>query len=357
MAFSQVPKIELNLDGTVNFYVNVGGFRVGTPVEISGQATQTNGAVATFQDVKTMTKGDPEEGVILVVRGVRVYGGTFTPGEPIMVIARAADVWIDKLNLSTGTSASTGTEARSTEIPKVWTSDDKTYHSVYSSTSTEKIRSAASLLRNGIQPGQRKADSLDVVMGGRFAKLFPKLREARFDETDLKLLARAMTAPPEEPGQEAEDDPEENRTIPAAYTYFGQFVDHDITFDPVSRLNESLNSTQLQALVDLRTPRLDLDNLYGRGPDDQPYMYEKDRVRMLLGESLSGNPFDPGAVQLPRGPNRRALIGDPRNDENRIVAQLHAIFLRFHNKVVEQLGGKKNVSFEEVRQQVRWHYQ
>ena len=62
------------------------------------------------------------------------------------------------------------------------------------------------------------------------------------------------------------------------------------------------------------------------------------------------------ALQLPRGPNGRALIGDPRNDENRIVAQLHVIFLRFHNKVADQMDGK-NVSFQEARQQVRWHYQ
>ena len=89
--------------------------------------------------------------------------------------------------------------------------------------------------------------------------------------------------------------------------------------------------------MDFRTPRFDLDNLYGRGPDDQPYMYKKDGIRMLLGERMSGDPFDPGAVQLPRGPSGRALIGDPRNDENRIVAQLHAIFLRFHNRVVHKL--------------------
>ena len=110
--------------------------------------------------------------------------------------------------------------------------------------------------------------------------------------------------------------------------------------------------------MDFRTPRFDLDNLYGRGPDDQPYMYKKDGIRMLLGEPMSGNPFDPGAVQLPRGPNGRALIGDPRNDENRIVAQLHAIFLRFHNRVVHKLREKKkHVSFQDVRDQVRWHYQ
>src|SRR5262249_19090628 len=108
-------------------------------------------------------------------------------------------------------------------------------------------------------------------------------------------------------------------------------------------------------------PRFDLDNLYGRGPADQPYMYEQDGIHMLLGERMSGNPFDRDARQIPRGPNGRALIGDPRNDENRIVAQLHAIFLRFHNQVADYLNktnylGKKP-GFEDVRNWVRWHYQ
>src|SRR5262249_95591 len=115
---------------------------------------------------------------------------------------------------------------------------------------------------------------------------------------------------------------------------------------------------QLNALADFRTPRFDLDNLYGRGPDDQPYLYEMckpDRIRMLLGDRLSGNSLDLDARDLLRGPNGRALIGDPRNDENRIVAQLHSIFLRFHNKVADHLG--EEFTFEEVRDQVRWHYQ
>ena len=194
-------------------------------------------------------------------------------------------------------------------------------------------------------------------MGGRFTRLFPYLPGARFKKDDLKELARAMIAPPEKPEPDTENDPEENRTIPAAYTYLGQFVDHDLTFDPISHLRQSLSPAQLKALVDFRTPRFDLDNLYGRGPDDQPYMYEDDGIHLLPGERMRGRPFDPGAVQLPRGPSGRALIGDPRNDENRIVAQLHAIFLRFHNEVADRLGGKKNVSFREVRQCVQWHYQ
>ena len=359
---SEVPRIELNPDGTVAFFVRAGGFDPGTFVEVSGYATQANGTTATFRAIRKISA----KGEILVIRGVPVIGaGGFTPDHPIMVVAQAAEIWITKLDLETnGTSLSQEImEAKQVSgqlnSRQAWNSDDKTYHSVFGTESPPAGTTPdTTLVRRDQQRDRGEPDPLDVAMEGRYTKLFPDLPCAKFGRTDLKLLARAMTAPPEEPGQEAEDDPEENRTIPAAYTYLGQFVDHDLSFDPVSRLHESLTSAQLQALVDLRTPRFDLDNLYGRGPNDQPYLYEKDGVRMLLGEPMSGNPFDPDAVDsYPGGPNGRALIGDPRNDENRIVAQLHAIFLRFHNKVVDRLGGKKNVSFQEVRQQVRWHYQ
>jgi hypothetical protein len=169
-----------------------------------------------------------------------------------------------------------------------------------------------------------------------------------------------MTADPEPSVPEGDPDPEEDSVITAAYTYLGQFTDHDLTFDPTSRLREALTDQQLDALADFRTPRFDLDNLYGRGPDDQPYLYAQDGIRMQLGERMRGNPIDPHPYDLPRGPNHRALIGDPRNDENRIVAQLHSIFLRFHNQVADHLAAAdpgKVTSFEAVRNQVRWHYQ
>ncbi len=57
--------------------------------------------------------------------------------------------------------------------------------------------------------------------------------------------------------------------LPSGYTYFGQFVDHDITFDPVSSLTRQNDP---DALVDFRTPRFDLDSLYGRGASDEPYL-------------------------------------------------------------------------------------
>ena len=198
-------------------------------------------------------------------------------------------------------------------------------------------------------------------MAGRYIRLLPEDHDP-VNWDDLDRLAWKMTSRQEQtPTPETELDPEEDREITAAYTYLGQFVDHDLTFDPTSKLRESLDEKQLDALADFRTPRFDLDNLYGRGPADQPYMYAEDGIHMLLGDPMSGNPFDPDARQIPRGPSGRALIGDPRNDENRIVAQLHAIFLRFHNQVADYLGKPEqlgnDVRFEDVRNQVRWHYQ
>ena len=109
--------------------------------------------------------------------------------------------------------------------------------------------------------------------------------------------------------------------IPAGYTYFGQFVDHDITFDPASSL---VRQNDPNGLLNFRTPRLDLDNVYGRGPDDQPYLYDaKDKAKMLIGKI-------PGATKLrdlPRNSQGSAMVGDMRNDENSMVSQIQLGFL------------------------------
>ena len=105
--------------------------------------------------------------------------------------------------------------------------------------------------------------------------------------------------------------------IPAGYTYFGQFVDHDITFDPASSL---MRRNDPSGLRNFRTPRLDLDSVYGRGRDDQPYLYDTtdNRNKLLIGQVVAS-----GFRDLPRNSQGRALIGDPRNDDNVIVSQLH----------------------------------
>jgi hypothetical protein len=199
--------------------------------------------------------------------------------------------------------------------------------------------------------------SVESIMEGRFDRLFAPgdVPAATFDDADLGALGAAMTADVESPPTpEGTPDSEENPGIEAVYTYLGQFIDHDITFDPVSQLRHVVSD--LSQVIDFRTPRLDLDCVYGRGPGDQPYLYAPDDSRkLLLGADLSGNLRDPKAKDLQRGPDGRGLIGDPRNDENRIVAQLQATMIRFHNRMVDVLGA--GAAFEDVRDQVRWHYQ
>jgi len=184
---------------------------------------------------------------------------------------------------------------------------------------------------------------------GRFGRMF-RLRPATYGHTDdesraaLIKLGELMSADFDAPkdGNDAEES-----GIPSLYTYFGQFIDHDITFDPLSSL---IKHKDPDALTDFRTPAFDLDNVYGRGPSDQPYMYDGGS-KFLLGKPL-GN----GAPDLPRnGANpSRALIGDPRNDENSIVSQLQALFLRFHNRTVDDSAG---VEFADIQKRVRFHYQ
>jgi hypothetical protein len=186
---------------------------------------------------------------------------------------------------------------------------------------------------------------------GRFGRMFRSLPSATYGSTDaesrlaLMTLGDAMTSTFDAPkdGFDAEES-----GIPALYTYFSQLVDHDITFDPMTTL---MQHSDPDALTDFRTPALDLDNLYGRGPGDQPYLYDANGAKLLLGV-----PLDNGAPDLQRNmaDPARALIGDPRNDENSIVSQLQALMLRFHNRVVDDNPG---LGFPGWQRIVRWHYQ
>jgi len=206
-----------------------------------------------------------------------------------------------------------------------------------------------------------------------FDFLFPELQddpnnllpEAAETRNNLILLGKTMR---DTNGSASGGDSD----IPAAYTYFGQFVDHDITLETVSAdlpalLDPALAPLSLEEIREnirnARTATLDLDSVYGL-----PAPRTNDGKKMRIGKvtDLNGN-----AKPLLRPPNKRdrndlrreprsqdpehdraALIGDPRNDENTIVAQLHLAFLLAHNELVE--GGK---SFKAARKILRRHYQ
>jgi hypothetical protein len=183
-----------------------------------------------------------------------------------------------------------------------------------------------------------------------------------------------------EPGREVGRP---DSTIPAGFTYVGQFVDHDITFDVTSSLDTATDAT---TVPNMRTPALDLDSLYGRGPALDPFRYRfpppgdpPTGIKLLLGTNIDTGPggpagpanapggmvvktdFDVPRMSNPFDPNatNTAVIGDPRNDENLIVSQLHAAMIRFHNLMIDvlHLVGFAGDHFVEAQRIVRHHYQ
>lgn len=122
MPNSEVPRVELNHDGTVNLVVNVYGFDPGTPIEISGHVIQENGAIAPFYSVQEM----PQSGSIIVARLPAVPPSNFAAGFPITVIARAAQVWITSLEADTGTGA-LQSSVFSDPLQAAWISDNRNW--------------------------------------------------------------------------------------------------------------------------------------------------------------------------------------------------------------------------------------
>jgi hypothetical protein len=144
----------------------------------------------------------------------------------------------------------------------------------------------------------------------------------------------------------------DNPTHTAGTTFMGQFIDHDITFDATSTLGVATNPV---TAPNYRTPTLDLDSLYGGGPAASPDLYDpSDNAKLLIG---SGGIFE----DLPRTDSGKAIISDPRNDENMIIAGLHCAFILFHNHAVDYARANGATTpqdaFAQARQLTTWHYQ
>lgn len=154
----------------------------------------------------------------------------------------------------------------------------------------------------------------------------------------------------------------DNPTIPAGYTYLLQFISHDI-----SRMDISpLDPTSCVQLRNGRSPRFDLDSVYGGGPLADPQLYGdgRDAYRLKLVRKPNGELDLPRrADPHPRGTSDRerwspAVVGDARNDENILVSQLHLAIARLHNAFLDrQRGRQSQAAFREAQRLTRWHYQ
>jgi hypothetical protein len=155
-----------------------------------------------------------------------------------------------------------------------------------------------------------------------------------------------------------------NDTHTAGTTFMGQFMDHDITFDLASRLGVP---TPPEQSPNGRDPAFDLDSVYGGGPIADAELYERVRWGMYPTKFKveSGGLFE----DLPRR-GSTAIIAEPRNDENLIIAGLHAAFLLFHNKTVDLITDNRakllstgsrakgpDEVFRQARRLTTWHYQ
>ncbi len=216
---------------------------------------------------------------------------------------------------------------------------------------------------------------------GRFGRLFPTL-PVFAEDTKLVRDGLAELGAKNGPMDAADDlsdpitlitDPAksvnnpDNPAITAGFTFLGQFLDHDMTFDPTSSLARQQDP---ESIRNFRIPALDLDSVYGSGPGGSPHLYDSTidggRTTFLL-EEIPGS----GAVSVdgetrldvPRNSQNTALTGDPRNDENLIVSQFHRALLGFHNRVIDDVkaelgpGHTDGEIFREAQRVVRWHYQ
>ncbi len=207
----------------------------------------------------------------------------------------------------------------------------------------------------------------DPLAEGRFGFLLKKLPAAapRADpaspdpvwNSPWRELGRRMEEQFRDPSAVDDDDNDRvnenpNPDMTSGVTFLGQFIDHDITFD-TTPLRDQLADPD--AITSFRTPRYDLDSLYGRGPTDDPQLYDPQDPAKLL---LVTNQY--GVDDLPRTADGKAIIADPRNDQTMIIAQLHIAFVKFHNQLVDKCraeGVPTASVFESARQLARWHYQ
>ena len=144
-----------------------------------------------------------------------------------------------------------------------------------------------------------------------FGRMFPTLPPLKVSDAKLEALADAMIDT--NPGAATGNNP----NIPAGFTYFGQFVDHDITLDLTSLGDKEKDPLGIE---NFRTPSVDLDCVYGLGPDGSPHLYARNPAagnkhgpKLLIGKNINTGErrlpqrpaAQPGRLRADRRPSQR----------------------------------------------------
>jgi hypothetical protein len=193
---------------------------------------------------------------------------------------------------------------------------------------------------------ERTIDAPIDGAAGRYTRLFPDLRP--IEQDNAALLALGVAGGVCDAGEECSDAVE----TAAGWPMFGQYVAHDITADrsPIGP------QARAAGIVNFRTPRADLESLYGSGQIGSPFLFRVDDPDLLLlGTNDGGEEAD-----LPRNSQGIALIGDPRNDLHLFVSQMQVAMIGVHNRLVEQARGDGVPAgdvFATARRETAWHYQ
>lgn len=217
------------------------------------------------------------------------------------------------------------------------------------------------------------ADANDVV---RAALMEVGMQGGIMDAHDnLAAGPKSLIIDPTVNGNPTATDPygtnPDNPTMTAGSTFVGQFTDHDITFDQTSQLGVPQDPL---VSPNTRTPKLDLDSVFGGGPTQRPDLY------VTNGDGSVGPKLKIGSggvhEDVPRAANSdgtySALLGDPRNDENVIIAGLHSAHILAYNRLLDDLDnfnlgafpsatashrGNRYLTYRIGREVILWHYQ